>query len=131
MSLNASKTLLSKARFEQFLSENVCAEIKHLHSDNIVSSAEDFRDECAEKNQTQSFSGVGVQYQNAKAERVIQTIMWMAQSFMIHVSPHWTEQGVDDIALWPFADKHVVWIYNCLCVRPVSWLELRNEIQKL
>ncbi len=62
MSLSASETLLSKARFEQFLFEHGCAEIKHLHSDNGVFSAEEFRDECAEKKQTQSFSGVGAQH---------------------------------------------------------------------
>jgi hypothetical protein len=114
VSLSASETLLSKARFEQFLFEHGCAEIKHLHSDNGVFSAEEFKDECAEKKQTQSFSGVGAQHQNAKAERAIQTIMWMARSFMLHVSLHWTERGVDDIALWPFAVKHAVWIYNRL-----------------
>ncbi|KAL7553637.1 hypothetical protein ACHAWF_016942 [Thalassiosira exigua] len=31
---------------------------------------------------------------------------------MLHVSLHWTERGVDDIALWPFAAKHAVWIYK-------------------
>ncbi|KAL7544338.1 hypothetical protein ACHAWF_007730, partial [Thalassiosira exigua] len=51
------------ARFEQFLFEHGCAEIKHLHSDNGVFSAEEFRDEYAEKKQTQSFSGVGAQHQ--------------------------------------------------------------------
>ena len=56
MSLSASETLLSKARFEQVLFEHGCAEMKHLHSDNGVFSAEEFQDECAEKKQTQSFS---------------------------------------------------------------------------
>ncbi len=25
---------------------------------------------------------------------------------------HWTEHGVDDISMWPFAVKHAVWLYN-------------------
>ncbi|KAL7543264.1 hypothetical protein ACHAWF_007352, partial [Thalassiosira exigua] len=41
-------------------------------------------------------------------------MMWMARSFILHVSLHWTEQGVDDMALWPFAVKHAVWIYSHL-----------------
>jgi hypothetical protein len=30
----------------------------------------------------------------------------------VHASLHWTDQGSDDILLWPFAVKHAVWIYN-------------------
>ncbi|KAL7526088.1 hypothetical protein ACHAWF_001625, partial [Thalassiosira exigua] len=83
VSINAGNTLLSKARFEQWLIENGCVEIKHLNNDNGVFSVEEFKDECAEKNQTQSFSGVGAQYRNAKAERAMQTIMWMARIFLV------------------------------------------------
>jgi hypothetical protein len=53
-----------------------------------------------------------VQHQNARAERAIQTIMFMACSFMVHASLHWTDQGLDDILLWPFAVNHAVWIFN-------------------
>ena len=38
--------------------------------------------------------------------------MYMARSFMVHLSLHWTDRGSDDISLWPFAAKHVVWLYN-------------------
>ncbi len=38
--------------------------------------------------------------------------MYMARTFMVHASLHWTEHGVDDISLWPFAVKHAVWLYN-------------------
>jgi hypothetical protein len=33
---------------------------------------------------------------------------------MVHASLHWTDQGLDDISLWPFALKHAVWLYNCV-----------------
>jgi hypothetical protein len=36
----------------------------------------------------------------------------MARSFMVHASLHWTDRGLDDISLWPFAVKHAVWLYN-------------------
>jgi hypothetical protein len=39
-------------------------------------------------------------------------IMYMACCFMVHSSLHWTDQGSDDISLWPFAVKHAVWLYN-------------------
>jgi hypothetical protein len=37
---------------------------------------------------SQLFSGVGTQHQNARAERAIQTIMYMAQTFMVPASLH-------------------------------------------
>ena len=37
---------------------------------------------------------------------------YMARSFMVHSSLHWTDRGLHDISLWPFAVKHVVWLYN-------------------
>ena len=38
--------------------------------------------------------------------------MYMACTFMIHSSLHWTEGGVDDLSLWYLSVKHSVWVYN-------------------
>ena len=38
--------------------------------------------------------------------------MYMAQTFMVHASLHWTDKGSDDISLLSFAVKHSAWIYN-------------------
>ena len=73
---------------------------------------EEYCKECLAKNQTQSFLGVGAQHQNASAERAIQTIMYMARTFLVHSSLHWSERGSNDTSLWPFAVKHAVWLYN-------------------
>jgi hypothetical protein len=51
-------------------------------------------------------------------ERAIQTIMYMARTFMVHASLHWTDRGSDDLSLWSFAVKHSVWIYNRV---PNAW----------
>ncbi|KAL7483040.1 hypothetical protein ACHAW6_008687 [Cyclotella cf. meneghiniana] len=48
------------------------------------------------------------------AERAIQTIIYIARTFMVRVSPHWSEQGVDDLSLWRFAVKHAAWIHKCI-----------------
>ncbi len=87
-------------------------EFRDDHGDNGIFAAEEFRNDYEEKRQSQSFSGVGAQHQNARAERAIQTIMYMAQTFMVHASLHWTERGSDDLSLWSFTVKHSVWIYN-------------------
>jgi hypothetical protein len=112
VSLGAGETVMSKVRFEEWLWEMAAVEITHLHSDNGIFTADMFREDCKSKHQSQSFSGVGAKHQNSLAERAIQTVMYMARTFMVHVSLHWTEHGVDDLALWGFAVKHAAWIYN-------------------
>jgi hypothetical protein len=44
------------------------SEVKHYHGDNGIFSAEEYCRYCDEKGQSQSFSGVGAQHQNARAE---------------------------------------------------------------
>ena len=104
-------TLEGKLRFENFL-ESIGITIKHLHSDNGIFIAKDFRDDCSSKGQTQTFSGVGAQHQNGAAERAIQTIFWMARTYMLHVALRWNEYDVDSPKLWPFAVQHATWVYN-------------------
>jgi hypothetical protein len=41
------------------------AKIEHYHDDNGIFSAEEYCQECIDKWETQSFSGVGAQHQNA------------------------------------------------------------------
>jgi hypothetical protein len=66
------------------------------------------------KHQQQTFSGVGAKHQNGRAEKLIQMIMSMAYTFMIHVSLHWNEQGSGAMALWHFSVHRAVWLYNRL-----------------
>ena len=93
VSLGASETIMGKVRF-------ACVEVKHYHGDDRIFSSETYREECSEKMQSQSISGVGAQHQNSKAERAIQTIMYMACTFLVHSSLHWTDMGADNISLF-------------------------------
>ena len=131
-SLGAGETLMGKQCFEQWLFELAHLEVAEYRSDNGVFTAEEFRKECAEKDQKQTFSGVGAQHQNARAERAIQTIMYMARTFMLHVALHWDEYHVDDLSLWPFAVKHAVWLYNRLPNRAtgITPLEMLTNIKE-
>ena len=112
VSLNAAETINAKLRFEQWLWDEACGKVKHYHSDNGVFTAELFKEACEEAQQTQSFSGVGAQHQNAEAERAIQTVMYMAREFMIHTALHWGENNADDLSQWSFAVDHAAWLYN-------------------
>ena len=78
VSLGAGDTVTSKLCFEEWLWEQAAARMKHYHSGNRVFSDEMFKESFQDGGQTQSFSGVSAKYQNAEAERAIQTIMYMA-----------------------------------------------------
>ena len=75
VSLGSNETVMGKARFEQWLWNQAAAEVSHYHGDNGIFTAAEFRDDCIDKGQTQSSSGVGAQHQNARAEKSIQTII--------------------------------------------------------
>ncbi len=89
---------MSKICFKEWLWEMAVAEINHLHSDNGVLTADMFHEDCKSKPQSQSFSGVGAKHQNSLDERAIQTIMYMARTFMVHISLHWTEY--EELMIW-------------------------------
>jgi hypothetical protein len=112
ISLGANETVMEKARFEQRLWDEWISKVKHYHGGNGIFSAEEYHRDCTEKGQTQSVSGVGAQHQNACAEWAIQTIMYMAQTFMVHSLLPWTDRRSYDLYLWSFAVKHLVWVYN-------------------
>jgi hypothetical protein len=112
VSLGASEIIMGKERFEQWLYDIACVEVKHYHGDNGIFSSEAYHKECSKKMQLQSFSGIGAQHQNSKAEEATQTIMYMARTFLVHLSLHWTNMGADDISLWHFAVQQMVWLYN-------------------
>jgi hypothetical protein len=78
VSLGANETVMGKACFEQWLWDMAYAKVKHYHGNNGIFSAEEYRQECMDNGQSQSFSGIGAQHQNAQAKSAIQTIMYMA-----------------------------------------------------
>ncbi len=88
VSLGANETVMGKACFDQWLRDISYSEVKYYHGDNGIFWAKEYCHECINKEQSQSFSGIQVQHQNAWAEHAIQTILYMAQTFMMHSSQH-------------------------------------------
>ncbi len=82
--LEAGDTLMAKEHFEQWKRELAATEISHLHIDYGIFSADLLVQDC-NKFQNQSFLRVCVQNQNTLAQLSIQTIMFMDQTFMVHV----------------------------------------------
>ena len=60
------------------------------------------------------FGGVEDQHHNFLSERAIETIMYMARTFMVYNLLHWTDYAVDDLLLYYFVVQHAVWMYNCM-----------------
>ena len=121
VSLGAGETIIGKAAFEDWIWNLAGVLAKHYHSDNGIFISEAFRNDCADKKQTQSFSGVGAKHQNARAERTIQTISYWARTMMVHSAIHWPSDGADDIRLWAFAVSHAAWLYNRLPNKNLGW----------
>ncbi len=70
------------------------------HDDNGIISAEMFRRAYSIERKSQSFSSVGAQHQNARAEQAIQTIIHtMVWTFLVHASLYRTERGSDYLSL--------------------------------
>ena len=59
VSLGSSKTFMVKKRFKQLLYDIACINVNHFHGNNGVFASEEYRLECSEKKQSQSFLVVG------------------------------------------------------------------------
>ncbi len=129
VSLGANETVMGKSCFEQWLWDMACAEVKHYHGDNVFSLLRNIVLSVKRKGKVSPSLVLERNTKNARAERAIQMIMFMACSFMVHASLHWTDQGSDDILLWPFAVRHAVWIYNRVpnCQSGLTPLELLTK----
>jgi hypothetical protein len=84
VSLGANETVMGKAHFEQWLWDKCVSEVKHYHGDNGFISAEEYHRDCEEKGQSQSFSGVGAQHQNACKTSI--RLFWVAYRCVLGIS---------------------------------------------
>jgi hypothetical protein len=109
VSLTTGETLQSKRIVEQF-AQTSGVKIKTYCANNVPFGNDDFRNNVQQHGQTIDFSGVGAHHQNGIAERAIQTIMSWARTMMLHSIIMWPNQA--DLALWPFALNHAVFLWN-------------------
>ena len=131
LSLGASDTLLSKAKFEQFLFEKCQRKVLHYHSDQGIFVSKAFEADCDSKNQKQTFSSVGAKWQNGLAESSVKSVFWRARHFMLHAALHWSTHNADDPSYWPQAVEHSTWIHNRLpsATHGFSPLELLTRVK--
>ena len=109
VSLRVGETLQSKHQFERQAAE-VGVKFKSFRADNHPFEAQDFTQDCEDRGQIITYSGVGAHHQNGVAERALQTVTRWARAMMLHQLLHWPEHF--DPALWPFAMDHAVYLWN-------------------
>jgi hypothetical protein len=108
--LNTHETLEAKESFELMCHDHGIIP-QAYHSDNGSSfMSSGFTARLHEFAQVTSFAGAGAHHHNGTAECVIQMIMNMSHTMMLHAAIHWPD--VADSTLWPMAVAHKVYLYN-------------------
>ena len=85
-----------------------------MHSDNGFFVSDQFRLDCDKKYQEKYLCWVGAQHHNARTERAITTIIYVAITFMVRSYLYWRYHGVDDISIWSLAINFAVLFHNLL-----------------
>lgn len=111
VSTSAEETIRGKMVLEQEASD-IGVKVKKYWSDNGVFSSDEFKSHCKMMKQKLRFSGVGAKFQNAVAERAIQTVCNMARANMVHATLCWPSRPFID--MWPLAMNYAAWVHNRL-----------------
>ena len=99
-SADADETLRGKMAFEEY-SRQRGVKIKSYQADNGIFRAHKWTDDCHNKSQPLTFTGVNAHHQNGVAERRIGLLQEHARAMLIHAQQKWP--GVVTSNLWPYA----------------------------
>ena len=86
--------------------------VKKFHTDNGIFAEEGFKRNMSDNNQTISYCGAGVNFQNGIAEVSIKQLTEKYRTMLIHANNVWTE--FIQPCLWPFALKQAEFNLNNL-----------------
>ena len=90
VSLGASDTIRSKELYE-LQAWKLGIQVKTYHGDNGIFKAQAYKDNLENRHQEMSYSGLGAHGQNGVAERVIQTVVHLARTMVLHQALLWPE----------------------------------------
>ena len=99
-SADADETIKAKWAFEEY-SRQRGVSIRSYQADNGIFRAHKWVNECKEKKQLLTFTGVNAHHQNGHAERRIGVLQELTRAMMIHAQQKWP--GVVTPNLWPYA----------------------------
>jgi transposase InsO family protein len=112
--LRIGKTLKTKNEFEGWVKES-SRDITQYHADNAPFCAAEFEQDCMNKGQQISYSGVGVHHQNGVAERSIQMVTTWVRAMLLHLMINLP--GEAWLELWPMAMDQAIYLWNNLSKR--------------
>jgi hypothetical protein len=110
VSLNSHETLQAKESFKRMCRNTGITPQEYLADNSKTFTSAEFSCNLANFEQVIRFPGVGAHHHNGIAERIIQTIMAIARTMMLHSAIHWPD--VANLILWPLAVKHAVFLVN-------------------
>jgi hypothetical protein len=99
-SVSAIDTVEAKGAFERFARQRRVS-IAHYHCNNGVFTSHLWRNDCTEKRQGLTFSGVNAHHQNSRAEKRIRDLQQTARIMLIHAHRQWPAAITPH--LWPYA----------------------------
>ena len=98
--------------------------VKKFHTDNGIFVEEGFKRDVSDNNQTISYCGVGLHFQNRIAETAIKQLKEKARTMLIYANHRWPE--VIQPFLWPFTLKQAVFNLNNLRLGKSGKLRAEN-----
>ena len=120
---SAEETLEGKRIFER-KAALYGVKILHYHADNGVFVSKAWKQDCLEKNQGFTYSGVNAHFQSGVAERRIREIQDSARVMLIHAQSRWKEAVNSN--LWPNAVRTAMDVY---CEAPLKSLKGKTPIE--
>ena len=114
-SMSSDETIKAKQAFEQFAANHFVT-IEHYHADNGRFADNAFINHCSQRQQRLTYCGVNAHFQNGLAERAIRDITEVGRKQLLHAMARWPQ--VVDLALWPYALRYAVHIFNTAPVLP-------------
>ena len=108
--LNTHETLAAPAEFEWMCLAAGVIPQEYLSDNGSAFTSKEYMAHLCQFSQISRFAGVGAHHHSGVAERVIQTIMSIARTMMLHAAIHWPHMA--DPSLWPMAVQHAMFLQN-------------------
>ena len=106
---DVEETVYGKRAFEEYM-RSIGVQVRSYQADNGVFRANKWQEECQNKRQRLTFTGVNAHHQNGHAERRIRELQDTARSMLLHAGKKWPKCVTTN--LWPYAIKMASDVFN-------------------
>jgi hypothetical protein len=120
---SADETLEGKLIFER-KAALYGVTVQHYHADNGIFVSKAWKEDCLQKRQGFTYSGVNAHFQSGVAERRIREVQDAARVMLIHSQSRWPEAVSTN--LWPYAIRTAMDTY---CEAPLKTLNDKSPVE--